>query len=76
MFDRLFLEHPRSIGMSWGEHGRGAFSIGLTMFLGGIACMIHAAIPGLFRDTASKVLERMHNATRKRAALNFPDFEI
>lgn len=76
MFDRLFRDHPNSLGMSWGEHGKGAASIGVTMVLGGFACLVHAAVPGLFKDTASKVLEKLHSTTRKRNALHFPDFEI
>nr|WP_294849867.1 DUF6356 family protein [uncultured Sphingomonas sp.] len=76
MFDRLFQDHPRSLGMSWSEHGAGAAEIGTTMIVGGIACLVHAIIPGLFKDTASRVLEKLHATTRRRSALHYPDFEI
>ena len=29
--DRLFLEHPRSLGMSWAGHGVGAVAIGARL---------------------------------------------
>jgi hypothetical protein len=76
MFDRLFHDHPRSIGMSYGEHGKGAAAIGVAMIVGGIACLVHAAVPGLFKDTASRMLGKLHRDTTSRSARHFPDFEI
>ena len=32
---RLFVEHPRSLGMSWLEHGVGAFRAGSLLALTG-----------------------------------------
>ena len=46
MFGRLFQEHPRSLGMSWAEHGAGAVVIGARMIGAGLACIIHAVGPG------------------------------
>ena len=45
--DRLFLEHPRSLGMSWAGHGVGAVKIGAELIGAGAACIIHAAVPGV-----------------------------
>ena len=48
MVDRLFLEHPRSLGMSWASHGAGAVKIGAELIGAGCACLVHAVVPGWF----------------------------
>src|SRR5438270_384127 len=50
--DRLFREHPRSLGMSWAGHGIGALAIGGRLIGAGVACVIHAVVPGVFTQTA------------------------
>ncbi|HEX6660341.1 MAG TPA: DUF6356 family protein [Sphingomicrobium sp.] len=79
--DRLFREHPRSLGMSWAGHGAGAVKIGAELIGAGAACIIHAVIPALFTQTAGKTVERMHDHMVKRKAgaanpENWPDYEI
>jgi hypothetical protein len=79
--DRLFFEHPRSLGMSWATHGAGAIAIGARLVGAGLACLIHAVVPGLFTQTAGKTITRMydHMARRKAGAANpenWPDYEI
>ena len=51
---RLFLEHPRSLGMSWAEHGVGAVKIAGELIGAGCAALVHAAVPGWFTETARK----------------------
>jgi hypothetical protein len=79
--DRMFLEHPRSLGMSWAGHGVGAVKIGAELIGAGAACIIHAAVPAWFTQTAGKTVERMHDhmVKRKAGAANpeaWPDYEI
>jgi hypothetical protein len=81
MVDRFFREHPRSLGMSWAGHGIGAVVIGARLVGAGLACLVHAAVPGLFTQTAGKTVTRMydHMAGRKAGAANpenWPDYEI
>lgn len=81
MADRLFLDHPRSLGMSWVGHGVGALAIGARLVGAGCACVIHAVIPGLFTQTAGKTITDMHAhmMKRKAGAANpeaWPDYEI
>ena len=81
MTDRLFLEHPRSLGMSWASHGGGAVVIAVKLVGAGLACLVHAAVPGWFTQTAGKTVERMHAHMigRKAGASNpenWPDYEI
>ncbi len=78
---RMFVEHPRSLGMSWGEHGFGAIVIGATLIAAGAACLVHALVPAWFTQTAGKTVDRMHDhmTQRKANAANpesWPDYEI
>ncbi|MCL6678734.1 DUF6356 family protein [Sphingomonas sp. RG327] len=63
--DRLFLEHPRSLDMSWAGHGAGAVKVGLQLIGAGIAALIHAVVPGIFGETASTTVIRMHDHIQK-----------
>ena len=81
MLGRLFVDHPRSLGMSWFEHGAGAARIGGEMMVAGAACVVHAVVPGLFTETAGRTVERLHQHMlhRRAAAANpelWPDYEI
>ena len=81
MMGRLFLDHPRSLGMSWAKHGAGAVVIGATLIGAGAACLVHALVPGWFTQTAGKTVSRMHDhMVRRRADAanpeNWPDYEI
>lgn len=78
---RLFVEHPRSLGMSWAGHGVGAVAIGARLVGAGVACLVHAVVPGVFTQTAGKTVADMydHMAQRKAGASNpenWPDYEI
>ncbi|MCL6729542.1 DUF6356 family protein [Sphingomonas hankyongi] len=81
LVQRLFTEHPRSLGMSWAGHGLGAVKIGAELIGAGAACIVHAIVPGWFTQTAGKTVERMHDHMIKRrtGAANpeaWPDYEI
>lgn len=78
---RLFTDHPRSLGMSWAEHGLGAVKIGAELIAAGTACIIHAIVPGWFTETAGRTVVRLHDhmIKRKAGAANpnaWPDYEI
>ena len=81
MARRLFLEHPRSLGMTWASHGVGAVKIGTELIGAGCAALVHAVVPGLFTDTAGRTVARIydHIQSRKAGAANpdsWPDYEI
>ena len=78
---RLFLDHPRSLGMSWAAHGAGAVKIGAELIGAGCAAIVHAVVPGWFTETAGKTVTRIydHIQERKAGAENpdrWPDYEI
>jgi hypothetical protein len=79
--DRLFLAHPRSLGMSWAGHGIGAVKIGVELLGAGCAAIVHAVVPGWFTETAGKTVTRIydHIQSRKAGAANpenWSDYEI
>ena len=78
---RLFFDHPRSLGVSWWGHGVGALDIGVRLVGAGLACLIHAVVPGVFTQTAGKTITGMYDHMMRRKAgaadpENWPDYEI
>jgi hypothetical protein len=66
MIAKLFIEHPRAIGETYGQHARTAWSFGWRMVTGGLACMVHAVIPGVFVKTASRTVVQLDAEMRGR----------
>ncbi|HEY0269421.1 MAG TPA: DUF6356 family protein [Sphingomonas sp.] len=67
MLGRLFLDHPASVGESYGEHARVASGVGVTLIAAGLACLVHAAIPALFKTTGSDTIRALNDRlVRKR----------
>jgi hypothetical protein len=60
LIDRLFAEHPRSVGETYPEHFGVALRFGLAMIAGGLACLIHALFPRLFERTGSSAIKRLY----------------
>lgn len=58
--DRLFTEHPRSVGETYFEHMGSAFSFGWRMVAAGIACLLHGLFPFLFVKTGSAAVHHLH----------------
>ena len=65
MLDRLFTEHPRSLGLSWYEHGVGAVTIGGKLIFAGLAAFVHALVPGIFTDTAGRTVTETYQYIQK-----------
>jgi hypothetical protein len=75
MIEHYFTGHPRSVGESYGEHLRTAAWFGVTMLIAGLACLVHALIPGLFVRTGSAAIARLHDrmiVNRARGASGSP----
>jgi hypothetical protein len=54
VLDSLLTRHPREIGESYAEHAGHAIYIGTRMIAAGLACLVHAMLPGLFVRTATR----------------------
>ena len=61
VFNRLFVDHPRSVGESYLEHQRHALGFGISLLGAALACLVHAVIPGLFVRTGSEAITRLHD---------------
>jgi len=60
LLERLFHEHPRSLGESYWEHQRHALYFGTSMVAAGMACVVHAVVPALFVRTGSVMVRRLY----------------
>jgi hypothetical protein len=61
LIDDFFLAHPRSMGESYLDHLLVATGFGVTMIVGGIACMVHGVFPTLFTTTGSQTVRALYN---------------
>jgi len=66
MFDRIFLQHPRSVGESYPRHAATAFGFGIRMIGGGLACLVHGVIPSLFTRTGSGTVKALYGRMKSR----------
>ena len=70
MLDRLFTDHPRSVGETYMEHLESAWSFGARLMLAASACVIHGIFPFLFTRTGSSTIRSLYNdmlTSRSRA---------
>ena len=68
MWTRLFLNHPRSVEESYGEHAIFAVRVAAQLFIAAFCALIHALIPGMFENTASKIVAKLYAQTAGRGA--------
>lgn len=60
MLRTLFVDHPESVGEGYTEHFAVAMSFGVTMIAAGLACVVHALVPGLFVKTGSAAVTSLY----------------
>lgn len=61
MFNRLFVDHPRSVDESYAEHFGVASRFGVTMIWGGLCALVHAFVPGWCITTGSDTIRRLNH---------------
>lgn len=66
MFRRLFLNHPQSVGETYGQHAGFALGVGFRMIGAGLACMLHGLFPFLFVKTGSKCISELNDCLQER----------
>ena len=70
MFRKLFLNHPQEVGETYAKHLLVAGRFGAEMVGGGVACMIHAVVPAVFKTAGSGTVSRLHaRMVSKRGAV-------
>lgn len=65
--------HLDYAGLGYGAHMARAGRVGLRMIGGGLAALVHAAVPGLFTWTASRTVRTLDtrlSATRRRGGVD------
>lgn len=70
MLRQMFVDHPESVGESYGEHFLVALGFAGTMLATGLALVIHAVVPGLFVKTGSAAITGLYDrmvAHRRKA---------
>ncbi len=66
VFQRLFKEHPASVGETYLEHMAFAATFAATLFGAAMAAFIHAIIPALFETTASRMIRDLYHRIENR----------
>jgi len=55
-----FTDHPRAVGETYWQHLGQATGFGVSMILGGFACLAHGLFPFLFTKTGSRTIQTLH----------------
>ena len=58
---RLFTEHPATVNETYFQHFANSASLGLRMIGGGLACFVHAFLPGVFCSKGSETICELHD---------------
>ena len=73
MFNRLFVDHPKSVDENYVEHFGVASRFGFTMIWGGLKALVHAAIPGLCITSGSDTVKRLNTIMVEQRRLKGQD---
>ena len=65
---RSFLDHPRSVGETYREHFAAALGFGLRLIAAGLACLVHACVPGWFTRSGSRAVRALARELEERTA--------
>ena len=57
---RAFTDHPETVGETYFEHMHSASWFAMTMFVGGVACLLHAVFPFAFQKSGSRRIKALY----------------
>lgn len=66
MFNKVFLDHLRSVDETYLEHALFAGGFSVKLFAAAFCALIHAFIPAAFEKTASRMIAEMYAKTHNR----------
>ncbi len=66
MLDRLFLQHPRTVGESYFEHMGAALAVGGRLFVASLKCVVHAFVPAWCKTGGSDAIVKLHSEIAPR----------
>ncbi len=61
-----FVDHPASVDETYLEHARFAAGFSGTLFAAALAAAVHAILPFMFENTASRLVGRLYARTHNR----------
>ena len=61
-FQRLFRDHPASVGETYLEHLAKASGFGVRLIATGLACLLHALVPAAFTTAASNSIRSLYRS--------------
>jgi Family of unknown function (DUF6356) len=64
---RSFVDHPHSVGETYREHFAVATGFGVRLIAAGLACLVHALVPGWFTRTGSRAVRVLACELEERA---------
>jgi len=59
--NKLFTEHPETVGETYLQHMHTASYFGVKMLMGALCCFVHAIFPFLFEKSGSKIITGLHD---------------
>lgn len=66
IFQKIFKEHPASVGETYLEHMAFAAAFAATLLGAALAALIHAFVPALFETTASRMIRDLYHRIENR----------
>ena len=57
---RAFTDHPETVGETYFEHMHSASWFAMTMFVGGVACLLHAIFPFACQKAGSQRIKLLY----------------
>ena len=67
ILSRLFVDHPKEVGESYGEHFGAASTYGWRLFKASMMAYLHAFVPGVCKTAASDRVRGMAAELNGRA---------
>lgn len=64
--NKLFIEHPHSVGMTYPQHCCFSFSIANYFLLASVQAYIHAIIPCMFQTSSSDCVNDINGIINSR----------
>ena len=58
---KIFVDHPQTVGENYTEHFLVAMSFALRLGFASIVCLVHAFVPCLFTRTASGIIDSLYD---------------
>jgi hypothetical protein len=65
--DWLFIAHPRAVNEDYLSHAGVAMRFALLLLSAGLAALVHAVIPALFKTTAPSMIKKLHAEMMSRS---------